>query len=395
MRNRPPSSKSDRRSKSGPSNTGRDTGRGKPGAPAKGPRAAKSFTRDEERPARGARPVRERAAAPVRERAEQQGDDRRPQRGPRRDDARPGARPVRDGAPVRSNRDAGPSRPPRAEGRPARSNPGRSMSAAEELGLEESVPLRASSGPALNKHNLLYGVHAVAAAWTNPVRKIRDLFVTEAGLEALDSAFDTASKAELDRPEPQLVEKEDLDKLLPPGAVHQGVALSCAPLPEVQIEDICIASANDPAALVVVLDQVTDPHNVGAVLRSAAAFGAKAVIVQDRHAPPVTGTLAKTASGAVEVVPLVRVTNLARAIDDLKGAGFWTVGLAESGARNLHEVDLTGRSALVMGSEGEGIRRLTGERCDEIVRLPTGGPIGSLNVSNAAAVALYEVARRR
>jgi 23S rRNA (guanosine2251-2'-O)-methyltransferase len=263
------------------------------------------------------------------------------------------------------------------------------------LGLEESVPLRASIGPALNKHNLLYGVHAVAAAWTNPVRKIRDLFVTEAGLEALDSAFDKASQAELDRPEPQLVGKEDLDKLLPPGAVHQGVALSCAPLPEVQIEDICIAAANDPAALVVVLDQVTDPHNVGAVLRSAAAFGAKAVIVQDRHAPPVTGTLAKTASGAVEVVPLVRVTNLARAIDDLKGAGFWTVGLAESGARNLHEVDLTGRSALVMGSEGEGIRRLTGERCDEIVRLPTGGPIGSLNVSNAAAVALYEVARRR
>jgi 23S rRNA (guanosine2251-2'-O)-methyltransferase len=388
MRNRPPSSKSDRRSKSGPSTTGRDNGRGKPGAPAKGPRAAKSFTRDEERPARGPRVTRERAA-------DQQGEERRPQRGPRRDDARPGGRPTRDGGPPRISRDGAPSRPPRGEGRPARSTPGRAISAAEELGLEESVPLRASIGPALNKHNLLYGVHAVAAAWTNPVRKIRDLFVTEAGLEALDSAFDKASQAELDRPEPQLVGKEDLDKLLPPGAVHQGVALSCAPLPEVQIEDICIAAANDPAALVVVLDQVTDPHNVGAVLRSAAAFGAKAVIVQDRHAPPVTGTLAKTASGAVEVVPLVRVTNLARAIDDLKGAGFWTVGLAESGARNLHEVDLTGRSALVMGSEGEGIRRLTGERCDEIVRLPTGGPIGSLNVSNAAAVALYEVARRR
>lgn len=387
MRNRPPSSKSDRRSKSGPSNTGRDTVRGKPGAPAKGPRAAKSFTRDEERPARGPRVTRERA--------DHQGDERRPQRGPRRDDTGPGGRPPRDGAPMRGNRDGSPSRPPRGEGRPARSNPGRTMSAAEELGLEESAPLRASSGPALNKHNLLYGIHAVAAAWTNPVRKIRDLFVTEAGLEALDSAFDKASQAELDRPEPQLVGKDDLDKLLPPGAVHQGVALSCAPLPEVQIEDICIAAANDPLALVVVLDQVTDPHNVGAVLRSAAAFGAKAVIVQDRHAPPVTGTLAKTASGAVEVVPLVRVTNLARAIDDLKAAGFWTVGLAESGARNLHEVDLTGRSALVMGSEGEGIRRLTGERCDEIVRLPTGGPVGSLNVSNAAAVALYEVARRR
>ncbi|AUN31897.1 23S rRNA (guanosine(2251)-2'-O)-methyltransferase RlmB [Niveispirillum cyanobacteriorum] len=268
------------------------------------------------------------------------------------------------------------------------------MSAAEELGFEPT-PLRATTGPALNKHNLLYGVHAASAAWTNPRRKIRDLFVTESGLEALEEAFQKASDAELDRPEPRLVEKEEIDKLLPPGAVHQGVALSCAPLPEVEIEDIVDAAADDPLALVVVLDQVTDPHNVGAVLRSAAAFGAKAVIVQDRHAPPVTGTLAKTASGAVEAVPLVRVTNLARAIDQLKAASFWTVALAESGARHLHEVDLSGRTALILGSEGDGIRRLTGERSDEIAKLPTGGPVGSLNVSTAAAVALYEVARRR
>lgn len=268
------------------------------------------------------------------------------------------------------------------------------MSAAEELGLE-TTPLRASTGPALNKHNLLYGVHAAAAAWANPRRRIRDLFVTESGLEALEEAFQKASDAELDRPEPRLVEKEEIEKLLPPGAVHQGVALSCAPLAEVEIEDIVDAAAEDPLALVVVLDQVTDPHNVGAILRSAAAFGAKAVIVQDRHAPPVTGTLAKTASGAVEAVPLVRVTNLARAIDQLKAASFWTVALAESGARHLHEVDLSGRTALILGSEGDGIRRLTGERADEIVKLPTGGPVGSLNVSTAAAVALYEVARRR
>lgn len=382
MKNRTPPSKSDRRGKSGPSNTGRTGGRdgaparsgGKPGPRAKAPRAAaEEGGRPSGRPLRGPRP--QRAA----------GDDQRPARGPGRSGGTGGdSRPARTGT--------RPPRPPREDARPARSN--RPMSAAEELGLE-SAPLRASTGPALNKHNLLYGVHAVAAAWTNPQRKIRDLFVTEAGLEALDSAFDKASQAELDRPEPQLVEKDDLDRLLPPGAVHQGVALSCAPLPEVQIEDICIAAANDPTALVIVLDQVTDPHNVGAVLRSAAAFGAKAVIVQDRHAPPVTGTLAKTASGAVEAVPLVRVTNLARAIDDLKAASFWTVGLAESGKRHLHEVDLSGRSALVLGSEGDGIRRLTGERCDEIVRLPTGGPVGSLNVSNAAAVALYEVARRR
>lgn len=410
MKNRPPPSKSDRRGKGGPSNPTHSGGRdgapgrtgGKPGPRGKAP--SRSAQGDEPvraggRPVRGPRPQR-----PA-------GEEQRPSRGPRPGGpGRSDTRPARTG-PRHDQDDTRPARTgPRRDHddtRPARSGPrrdhdngrdqvrsSRPMSAAEELGLE-TAPLRASTGPVLNKHNLLYGIHAVSAAWVNPTRKIRDLFVTEAGLEALDSAFDKASQAELDRPEPQLVEKEDLDKLLPPGAVHQGVALSCAPLPEVQIEDICIASANDPQALVIVLDQVTDPHNVGAVLRSAAAFGAKAVIVQDRHAPPVTGTLAKTASGAVEAVPLVRVTNLARAIDDLKAAGFWSVGLAESGQRHLHEVDLTGRSALVLGSEGDGIRRLTGERCDEIVRLPTGGPVGSLNVSNAAAVALYEVARRR
>lgn len=411
MRNRPPSQNSDRRGKGGASGAGagRAGGRtnnrsgdeptraGRPGKPGGKPGFAKG-PRDDARPTRGG--------------------DARPARGPRREEEGRAARPARGDRPERGDR------PDRSEGfrgersggfhkddrRPAprfsRDRDGvrgeergqqerrRPITAAEELGLE-TTPLRASTGPALNKHNLLYGVHAVSAAWINPRRKIRDLFVTEAGLESLDAAFDKAAEAELDRPEPRLVEKEEIDKLLPPGAVHQGVALSCAPLPEVEIEDIVDAAADDPTALVVVLDQVTDPHNVGAVLRSAAAFGAKAVIVQDRHAPPVTGTLAKTASGAVEAVPLVRVTNLARAIDQLKAASFWTVALAESGARNLHEVDLSGRSALVLGSEGDGIRRLTGERCDEIVRLPTGGPVGSLNVSTAAAVALYEVARRR
>lgn len=249
--------------------------------------------------------------------------------------------------------------------------------------------------PGTGKHNLLYGLHPVAAAWVNPARTIRGLYITEAALEALDPTFERAHELELDRPEPTLLDKDALDRLLPPGAVHQGVALDAAPLPWVAIEDVIDAAARDPQALVIVLDQVTDPHNVGAVMRSAAAFGAKAVVVQDRHAPPVTGVLAKTASGAVDAVPLVRVTNLARAIDMLKQAAFWTVGLDETGERALHQIDLTGRTAIVLGSEGEGLRRLTGERCDEIAKLPTQGPIGSLNVSNAAAVALYEVARRR
>lgn len=389
MRNRPPSPKSGRPGGKGGAS---GSGAGRPGSrsPARDTRRDDDNPRAARGPKAGAKPG---FAKPARD------GDARPARGPRRDDD------------TRSARGAGEARPPRGP-RPERRDdrrderrPGpaqergaterrRPMSAAEELGLE-TTPLRATTGPALNKHNLLYGVHAAAAAWMNPRRRIRDLFVTESGLEALEDAFQKASDAELDRPEPRLVEKEEIEKLLPPGAVHQGVALSCAPLAEVEIEDIIDAAAEDPLALVVVLDQVTDPHNVGAILRSAAAFGAKAVIVQDRHAPPVTGTLAKTASGAVEAVPLVRVTNLARAIDQLKAASFWTVALAESGARHLHEVDLSGRTALILGSEGDGIRRLTGERADEIVKLPTGGPVGSLNVSTAAAVALYEVARRR
>lgn len=142
-----------------------------------------------------------------------------------------------------------------------------------------------------------------------------------------------------------------------------------------------------------VLDQVTDPHNVGAVLRSCAAFGAMALIIPERNAPPMGGVLCKTASGAADVTPVVEVKNLARCLDQLREADFWTVGFAESGRDSLAATPLQGKVALVMGSEGEGLRRLTAERCDTLASLPTRPPIGSLNVSNAAAVALYEVFR--
>ncbi len=242
---------------------------------------------------------------------------------------------------------------------------------------------------------LLYGVHAVAAAWANPERRCRALLATEAGLEALGPALAAARAAGLERPAARLVDRTELDRRLPAGAVHQGLALDAAPLPETGIEDLCRAAETSPALLLLVLDQVTDPHNVGAVLRSASAFGAAAVIVTERHAPEATGTLAKSASGALENVPLVRVGNLARALDQLKQAGIWCIGLDEAGAQPLAALDLTGRTALVLGAEGAGLRRLTAERCDAVARLPTQGPVGSLNVSAAAAVALYEVARRR
>jgi 23S rRNA (guanosine2251-2'-O)-methyltransferase len=148
------------------------------------------------------------------------------------------------------------------------------------------------------------------------------------------------------------------------------------------------------SAALVVLDQVTDPHNLGAIARSAAAFGALAIVLLDRNAPPLTGVVAKTASGALDVVPLIRVNNLARAMGEMKEAGFWLVGFAEAGKEVLGTADITGKIALVMGAEGEGLRRLTMENCDRLMRLPTQPPIGSLNVSNAAAVALFEWARQ-
>ncbi len=242
-----------------------------------------------------------------------------------------------------------------------------------------------------NQGVLLWGLHAVREAWLNPKRKCFKLWMTEAGREALAGALGAAALDEIKRPEPQLVKRDELDRLLPPNSVHQGVALEASPLFEVALHEVL---EKEPG-LIVVLDQVTDPHNVGAILRSAASFGAGAIVMTERNAPSTTGVMAKTASGAAEHVPLVHVVNLARAMKDLREAGYWCVGLAEESERDLSALDLTGRTALVLGAEGDGLRRLTRENCDELARLPTGGPIGILNVSNAAAVALYEVRRQR
>ncbi|MGC2412332.1 MAG: 23S rRNA (guanosine(2251)-2'-O)-methyltransferase RlmB, partial [Stellaceae bacterium] len=182
--------------------------------------------------------------------------------------------------------------------------------------------------------------------------------------------------------------------MLPEGAVHQGWALAVDPLDPPDLDDVLRAAANEARrSIILVLDQVTDPHNVGAVLRSAAAFGAAAVIIAGHGAPPLTGVLAKAASGALDCVPLIRVVNLARALDTLKEAGYWCCGLDESAPAPLAGLELGARVVLVLGSEGGGLRRLLRERCDYLARLPTRPELPSLNVSNAAAIALYELIR--
>jgi 23S rRNA (guanosine2251-2'-O)-methyltransferase len=239
----------------------------------------------------------------------------------------------------------------------------------------------------------LFGLHAVRAALANPRRHIHRILVTR---ELAGELFDGIDRSARPRPlpTPESMDRDAIARLLPAGAVHQGVAARVEPLPYIALEDLTADLDPNAPALLVVLDQVSDPHNVGAILRSAAAFGAKGLIVTERHAAPETGTLAKSASGALDVVPLVRVSNLARAIELLKKANFWCLGFAADAPDSLPKTKLAERVALVLGSEGQGMRRLTREGCDLLLSLPTGGPIDQLNVSNAAAIALYEWARQ-
>ena len=227
------------------------------------------------------------------------------------------------------------------------------------------------------------------------MRRWRRLVVL-ADQESEAAALVTAAVAERrdDRDPLQILDRAAFDRLLPEGAVHQGWALEVDPLLEADLDDVLrAAEVAQGRSIVLVLDQVSDPHNVGAILRSAAAFGALAIIIGEHGAPPATGVLAKAASGALDTVPLVRAVNLARALDKLKEGGFWCCGLDETAPASLASVDLGPRVALVLGSEGAGLRRLVRERCDYLARLPTRPMLPSLNVSNAAAVALYELMR--
>ena len=228
---------------------------------------------------------------------------------------------------------------------------------------------------------VLYGWHTVTAALTNPNRRMRRLLATENALRRLaDEGINVSISPEVMRP-------DALAARLTPDAVHQGLIAEADPLPSPAIEDL-------PATgIVLVLDQITDPHNVGAILRTAAAFAVAAIVTTARHSPEATGVLAKSASGALELVPIVIVQNLARALAGLKARGFLTVGLDSEAPDDLAAIALPEPLALVLGAEGKGLRQLTGATCDRLARLALPGAIKSLNVSNAAALALYIASR--
>ncbi|HEX8842588.1 MAG TPA: 23S rRNA (guanosine(2251)-2'-O)-methyltransferase RlmB [Sphingomicrobium sp.] len=223
-----------------------------------------------------------------------------------------------------------------------------------------------------------WGRHAVAAALDNPDRKVLKAWATR------DAAAFMQFPAEV--PVTQ-ADVQDLGRLVPHDAPHQGVVIEVEPLEDAWLDDL-LNDAGERAVLLV-LDQVTDPHNVGAILRSAAAFGAIGIVTQDRHSPPESGVVAKAASGALERVPWVRVVNLARALEDIGEAGFWRIGLTGDAETELKDALGPARVALVLGAEGSGLRPNTSEHCDALARLPIGSAVESLNVSNAAAVALY------
>jgi 23S rRNA (guanosine2251-2'-O)-methyltransferase len=223
-----------------------------------------------------------------------------------------------------------------------------------------------------------WGKHAVAAALDNPDRKVLRAWATREVAGFMQFPPDVQLT---------LADVADLGRLVPNDAPHQGVVIETEPLEEVWLDDL-LADAPERAQLLV-LDQVTDPHNVGAILRSAAAFGAVGIVTQERHSPPESGALAKAASGALERVPWARVVNLARALEEIGEAGFWRIGLAGEADTDLKDSLGPPRVALVLGAEGPGMRQNTREHCDAVARLPTSDAIESLNVSNAAAVALY------
>ncbi len=271
--------------------------------------------------------------------------------------------------------------PERHTHRPKPSRPGTKPGATREQ-VERRERFERAKRESLRPDDLavLYGWHTVTAALANPARKVRKLFATENAARRLAEEGIAAT--------PEIVRPTAIAERLPPDAVHQGLYLEADALPSPELAEI------EPGGTVLILDQITDPHNVGAILRTAAGFAVAAVVTTARHSPEATGVLAKSASGALELVPIVTVQNLARAMTELKERGYQLVGLDSNGDADLGDVALRAPLALVLGAEGRGLRQLTRDTCDRVARLDLPGKIKSLNVSNAAALALYVASRR-
>jgi 23S rRNA (guanosine2251-2'-O)-methyltransferase len=233
---------------------------------------------------------------------------------------------------------------------------------------------------------LIFGIHAVEAALANPRRGIAKLYLTDNAERRLQQALSARNLPH------ERVLPRDLDRRLGADTVHQGVLIEVEPLQEPTLEEIASTGTGRP---IIVLDQVTDPHNVGAILRSAAVFGAAGLVMTRRHSPPLAGALAKSASGALEHVPVALVQNLARSLAELKELGVILVGLDGEATDCLEALALPECFALVLGAEGKGLRHLTRDTCDRLCRISTDGPFASINVSNAAAIALHMAAARR
>lgn len=283
------------------------------------------------------------------------------------------------------------SRPSRAQSADrAGDRAGPKRNAAPKSASPKSAP-KAGSRPASRTGPArlwLYGRHAVAAALANPERRVRRILATKNAADWLaQSGLDEAALAKLEDARP-----EEIDRVLHAGAVHQGLAAEVFDLPRARLKDACApAEAGRP---VLVLDQITDPQNIGALFRAAAAFNACAVIVQERRTPPLAGALAKAAAGAIETLPCVKVVNIARALEALSDLGYETAGLAGEADADVAALPKDKPVALVMGAEGAGLRQLVAATCDRLVRIPIAPAMESLNVSTAAAIALYEATRR-
>ena len=303
-------------------------------------------------------------------------------------------RPSRD-----THRDARPDRSPRSDNRSDKRSDKRSDNKArpprrdhQPNDSQSHSQIRSeprSDGPVLGKNcYLMFGKHPVEAALQNPRREKMRLWLTSAGRETLGDILQDHSDISV-----QMVESDTLASMIHSDSPHQGMAMEVRRLGTVHLEEACKVEDGAPN-IVLALDQVTDPHNIGAIMRSAIAFGAKAIITPDRHAPPETGVLAKSAAGMLELLPWVRVTNLGNALEELAEAGYWRVGLDGDAKQELSTIDAGQNVVLVLGSEGKGMREGTQKKCDFMAKLPINPKIESLNVSNAAAVALYELCRK-